>query len=34
MNERLKLLQKADRYLASADMLAAAGDYDSAVSRT
>jgi uncharacterized protein (UPF0332 family) len=33
VNEQLKLLHKADRYLAYADLLAAAGDYDSAVSR-
>ncbi|MGB5735377.1 MAG: HEPN domain-containing protein [Thiohalocapsa sp.] len=33
MNDRSKLLQKADRYPDSAEMLATAGDYDSAVSR-
>lgn len=33
MSHRLKLLQKADRYLDSAEMLATGGDYDSAVSR-
>jgi uncharacterized protein (UPF0332 family) len=33
VNDGPKLLQKADRYIDSAEMLAAVGDYDSAASR-
>ncbi len=33
MSDRLSLFSKADRYLDSAELIAAPGDYDSAVSR-